>query len=212
MVEILSVKRGELPNKVILQVPSGSEFNQSRLDLPPVAINRLEPVIMPSNDNVLVVDTGLEKKLADDVDIYSIIETLQKHYETRGVNLKRVGDSIVLRTAKDLGYLFTTKEVTKRNLSRAARETLAIIAYHQPVTKLEIEEIRGVSVGSGTIDLLMDLNWIKFGRRKSSPGRPITFQITETFLDYFDLSSTKDLPGTKELRDLGLSVKKLNRV
>ena len=150
--------------------------------------------------------------MAHDVDIESIIEILQKHYQTRGVNLKRVGDSIVLRTAKDLGYLFTTKEVTKRNLSRAARETLAIIAYHQPVTKLEIEEIRGVSVGSGTIDLLMDLDWIKFGRRKSSPGRPITFQITDSFLDYFDLTSTKDLPGIKELRDLGLSVKKLNRV
>ena len=154
----------------------------------------------------------LKKKLAHDVDIESIIEALQKRYQTRGVNLKRVGDSIVLRTAKDLGHLFTTKEVTKRNLSRAARETLAIIAYHQPVTKLEIEEIRGVTVGSGTIDLLMDLDWIKFGRRKSSPGRPITFQITDTFLDYFDLSSTKDLPGIKELRDLGLSVKKLNRV
>ena len=154
----------------------------------------------------------LKKKLAYDVDIESIIEALQKRYQTRGVNLKRVGDSIVLRTAKDLAHLFTTKEVTKRNLSRAARETLAIIAYHQPVTKLEIEEIRGVTVGSGTIDLLMDLDWIKFGRRKSSPGRPITFQITDTFLDYFDLSSTKDLPGIKELRDLGLSVKKLNRV
>ena len=154
----------------------------------------------------------LKKKLAYDVDIESIIEALQKRYQTRGVNLKRVGDSIVLRTAKDLGHLFTTKEVTKRNLSRAARETLAIIAYHQPVTKLEIEEIRGVTVGSGTIDLLMDLDWIKFGRRKSSPGRPITFQITDNFLDYFDLSSTKDLPGVKELRDLGLSVKKLNRI
>ena len=153
----------------------------------------------------------LKKKLAYDVDIESIIEALQKRYQTRGVNLKRVGDSIVFRTAKDLGHLFTTKEVTKRNLSRAARETLAIIAYHQPVTKLEIEEIRGVTVGSGTIDLLMDLDWIKFGRRKSSPGRPITFHITDTFLDYFDLSSTKDLPGIKELRDLGLSVKKLNQ-
>ena len=155
---------------------------------------------------------GLKKKLAHDIDIDSIIETLQEHYQTRGVNLKRVGDSIVLRTAKDLAHLFTKKEVTKRNLSRAARETLAIIAYHRPVTKLEIEEIRGVTVGSGTIDLLMDLDWIKFGRRKSSPGRPITFQITDTFLDYFGLSSTKDLPGIKELRDLGLSVKKLNRV
>ena len=170
----------------------------------------IEALLFTSSEPLSI--KGLKKKLAHDVDIELIIEALRKHYQPRGVNLKRVGDSIVLRTAKDLGHLFTKKEVTKRNLSRAARETLAIIAYHQPVTKLEIEEIRGVSVGSGTIDLLMDLDWIKFGRRKTSPGRPVTFQITDNFLDYFDLSSTKDLPGVKELRDLGLSVKKLNRV
>ena len=155
---------------------------------------------------------GLKKKLPHSVDIDVVIETLQKHYEPRGVNLKRVGDAIVLRTAKDLHHLFIKKEVTKRSLSRAAKETLAIIAYHQPVTKLEIEEIRGVTVGSGTIDLLMELDWIKFGRRKSTPGRPITFQITDHFLDYFDLSSVRDLPGVKELRDLGVSVKKMNKV
>ncbi len=170
----------------------------------------IEALLFTSSEPLSI--KSLKKKLSNNVDIESVIEALQKHYETRGINLKRVGDSIALRTAKDLHHLFITKEVTKRNLSRAARETLAIIAYHQPVTKLEIEEIRGVSVGSGTIDILMDLGWIKFGRRKSSPGRPITFQITDTFLDYFDLSSTSDLPGAKELRDLGLSVKKLNRI
>ena len=170
----------------------------------------IEALLFTSSEPLSI--KGLKKKLPHNIDIDLAIETLKKHYETRGVNLKLVGDSIVLRTASDLHHLFVTKEVTRRNLSRAARETLAIIAYHQPVTKLEIEEIRGVSVGSGTIDLLMDLDWIKFGRRKTSPGRPITFQVTDTFLDYFDLSSTKDLPGIKELRDLGLSVKKLNRV
>ena len=169
----------------------------------------IEALLFTSSEPVSIKD--LKKNLPQNVDIEMAIETLQKHYETRGVNLKRIGNSVVLRTAKDLDYLFFTKKVTKKNLSRAARETLAIIAYHQPVTKLEIEEIRGVSVGSGTIDLLIDLEWIKFGRRKSSPGRPITFQITDKFLDYFDLSSTKDLPGVKELKDLGLSVKKLNR-
>ena len=169
----------------------------------------VEALLFTSSEPVSIKD--LKKNLPHNVDIDSIIETLQKHYEKRGVNLKRVGNSITLRTAKDLDYLFVTKKVTKKNLSRAARETLAIIAYHQPVTKLEIEEIRGVSVGPNTIDLLMDLEWIKFGRRKSSPGRPLTFQITDKFLDYFDLSSTKDLPGVKELRDLGLSVKNLSR-
>ena len=169
----------------------------------------IEALLFTSVEPLSIKD--LKKNLPENLDIELVIETLQKYYETRGVNLKRVGNSIVLRTAKDLDHLFVTKKVTNKNLSRAARETLAIIAYHQPVTKLEIEEIRGVSVGSGTIDLLMDLEWIKFGRRKSSPGRPVTFQITDKFLDYFDLISAKDLPGVKELRDLGLSVKNLKQ-
>ena len=169
----------------------------------------IEALLFTSSEALSIKE--LKKNLPTNIDIESVIEKLQKHYETRGINLKRVGNSVVLRTAKDLDYLFLAKKVTKKNISRAAKETLAIIAYHQPVTKLEIEEIRGVSVGSGTIDLLMDLEWIKFGRRKPSPGRPLTFQTTDKFLDYFDLSSTKDLPGVKELKDLGLSVKKLNR-
>ena len=169
----------------------------------------LEALLFTSSEPLSIKD--LKKNLPENVDAESVIGTLQKQYETRGVNLKRVGNSVVLRTAKDLDHLFLTRKVIKKNISRAARETLAIIAYHQPVTKLEIEEIRGVSVGSGTIDLLMDLEWIKFGRRKSSPGRPVTFQVTDTFLDYFDLVSASDLPGVKELRDLGMSVKKLNR-
>ena len=169
----------------------------------------IEALLFTSSEPLSIND--LKKNLPENLDIELIIETLQKHYALRGVNLKRVGNSIVMRTAKDLDYLFVKRRVTKKNLSRAAKETLAIIAYHQPVTKLEIEEIRGVSVGSGTIDLLMDMEWIKFGKRKVSPGRPITLQTTEKFLDYFDLTSTKDLPGAKELRELGLSVKRLHR-
>ena len=169
----------------------------------------IEALLFTSSEAISIKE--LKKNLPTNVDIESVIEQLQKHYETRGINLKRVGNSIVLRTAKDLDHLFVAKKVKKKSLSRAARETLAIIAYHQPVTKLEIEEIRGVSVGSGTIDVLMDLEWIKFGRRKLSPGRPVTFLTTDIFLDYFDLSSTKDLPGGKELRELGLSVRKLNQ-
>jgi segregation and condensation protein B len=94
--------------------------------------------------------------------------------------------------------------VEVRKLSRAAVETLAIIAYHQPVTRAEIEEIRGVSVSRGTIDLLMDLDWIKIGRRRMSPGRPVTFTITQNFLDHFGLESARDLPGLKELKSAGL--------
>ena len=169
----------------------------------------IEALLFTSSEAISIKE--LKKNLPTNIDIELVIEKLQKHYETRGINLKRVGNSIVLRTAKDLDHLFVKKKVKKKSLSRAARETLAIIAYHQPVTKLEIEEIRGVSVGSGTIDVLMDLEWIKFGRRKLSPGRPVTFLTTDIFLDYFDLSSTKDLPGGKELRELGLSVRKLNQ-
>ena len=169
----------------------------------------IEALLFTSSEPISIKD--LRRILPQNVNIETVIEVLQKHYESRGVNIKWVGNSIVLRTAKDLDYLFLTKKVNKRNLSKAARETLAIVAYHQPVTKLEIEEIRGVSVGSGTIELLMELEWIKFGRRKSSPGRPITFQVTDKFLDHFDLASTKDLPGVKELRDLGLSVRKINQ-
>ena len=169
----------------------------------------IEALLFTSSEAISVKE--LKKNLPTNIDIELVIEKLQKHYETRGINLKRVGNSIVLRTAKDLDHLFVKKKVKKKSLSRAARETLAIIAYHQPVTKLEIEEIRGVSVGSGTIDVLMDLEWIKFGKRKLSPGRPVTFLTTDIFLDYFDLSSTKDLPGGKELRELGLSVRKLNQ-
>jgi segregation and condensation protein B len=96
------------------------------------------------------------------------------------------------------------ESVETRKLSRAAIETLAIIAYHQPVTRSEIEEIRGVSVSSGTIDILLELEWIKLGRRRQSPGRPVTFVVTQLFLDHFGMESAKDLPGIKELRDAGL--------
>jgi segregation and condensation protein B len=94
--------------------------------------------------------------------------------------------------------------VETRKLSRAAVETLAIIAYHQPVTRLEIEEIRGVGVSKGTVDLLLEMDWIKFGRRKMTPGRPITFVVTQHFLDHFGLESAKDLPGLRELKSAGL--------
>ena len=116
----------------------------------------------------------------------------------------KVGDCWALRTASDLSFLMQKETVEVRKLSRAAVETLAIIAYHQPVTRAEIEEIRGVSVSRGTIDLLMELDWIKIGRRRMSPGRPVTFAITQNFLDHFGLESARDLPGLKELKSAGL--------
>ena len=129
---------------------------------------------------------------------------LRKRYEGRGVNIVRVDDAWAIRTAPDLGFLMQKETVEVRKLSRAAIETLAIVAYHQPVTRAEIEEIRGVSVSRGTIDQLIEMEWIRFGRRKMTPGRPVTFVVTEGFLDHFGLESARDLPGLKELRAAGL--------
>ncbi len=129
---------------------------------------------------------------------------LRRRYEGRGVQVVRVGDAFAFRTAPDLGHLMARERVETRKLSRAAIETLAIVAYHQPVTRAEIEEIRGVAVSRGTIDQLIELDWIRFGRRRMSPGRPVTFVVTEAFLDHFGLESARDLPGIKDLRAAGL--------
>ena len=129
---------------------------------------------------------------------------LQKRYEGRGVCVVRVGDAWAIRTAPDLGPSDEPETVETRKLSRAAIETLAIIAYHQPVTRAEIEEIRGVSVSRGTVDQLLEMEWIRFGRRKMTPGRPVTFVVTQGFLDHFGLESARDLPGLQELRAAGL--------
>ncbi|MEM8788958.1 MAG: SMC-Scp complex subunit ScpB [Pseudomonadota bacterium] len=132
------------------------------------------------------------------------LAALEKRYAGRGVALRRIGDAWAFRTAADLGFLMSREVEETRKLSRAAIETLAIVAYHQPITRAEIEEIRGVSVSRGTIDLLLELDWIKLGRRRMTPGRPVTFIVTRTFLDHFGLESAKDLPGVKELRAAGL--------
>ena len=146
----------------------------------------------------------IEKRMPIGSDVSEALLSLKDRYSSRGVNLVRIGDGYALRTAPGLGFLMQEESVETRKLSRAAIETLAIIAYHQPVTRSEIEEIRGVSVSSGTIDILLELEWIKLGRRRQSPGRPVTFVVTQLFLDHFGMESAKDLPGIKELRDAGL--------
>lgn len=132
------------------------------------------------------------------------LQSLRARYEGRGVHLLRVGDAWAFRTAGDLSFLMQESTVESRRLSRAATETLAIIAYHQPVTRTEIEEIRGVAVSRGTLDQLIELEWVRIGRRRQTPGRPVTFVVTETFLDHFGLESARDLPGLAELRAAGL--------
>ncbi len=146
----------------------------------------------------------IAERLPQGCDVGEALAGLRRRYEGRGVELARIGDGFAFRTSADLGFLMARETVETRKLSRAAIETLAIVAYHQPVTRAEIEEIRGVSVSGGTLDLLMELGWVRFGRRRQTPGRPMTFIVTEAFLDHFSLESAGDLPGIAELRAAGL--------
>ena len=146
----------------------------------------------------------LAARLPRGCDVAEALAGLRRRYEGRGVELRRVGEAWGFRTAADLGFLMSREVVEQRKLSRAAIETLAIVAYHQPVTRAEIEEIRGVSVSSGTLDLLIELGWVKLGRRRTTPGRPATYAVTPGFLDHFGLGSEGDLPGLAELRAAGL--------
>jgi segregation and condensation protein B len=162
----------------------------------------VEAILFASADPVTVAE--LNARMPHGSDAAEALVLLRERYKMRGVHLVRIGDAWALRTAPDLGFLMQRETVETRKLSRAAIETLAIIAYHQPVTRAEIEEIRGVSVSRGTVDQLLELDWIRFGRRRMSPGRPVTFVVTEEFLDHFGLESARDLPGLKELRSAGL--------
>jgi segregation and condensation protein B len=161
-----------------------------------------EAILFASAEPVTVAE--LNARMPHGSDAAEALVHLRKRYEGRGVSLMKTGDAYAMRTAPDLGFLMQRETVETRKLSRAAIETLAIIAYHQPVTRAEIEEIRGVSVSRGTVDQLLELEWIRFGRRKMTPGRPVTFVVTPTFLAQFGLETARDLPGLKELRAAGL--------
>ena len=170
---------------------------------PPMAEQERMVEAMLFASNAPLTSAEMATRMPEGSDPREAIHHLQKRYEGRGVQLVRIGDAWAFRTAGDLGFLMHRERVDQRKLSRAAIETLAIVAYHQPVTRAEIEDIRGVSVSRGTIDLLLELEWIRFGRRRMTAGRPVTFMTTQDFLDHFGLASAKDLPGLKELRDSG---------
>ncbi len=180
------------------------EQGETLFDAPPMGEQErmVEAVLFAAAEPVSVAE--LAERMPHGSDPAEALAHLKKRYEGRGVRLVRVGDGWAMRTAPDLGFLMHKESVETRRLSRAAIETLAIIAYHQPVTRAEIEEIRGVSVSRGTIDLLIEMEWIRFGRRRMTPGRPVTFVVTQEFLDHFGLESARDLPGLKELRAAGL--------
>jgi segregation and condensation protein B len=177
---------------------------KSLFEAPPMAEQErmVEAILFATAEPVGIKE--LEARMPHGCDAAEALVHLTKRYEGRGVRVVKVGDAWAMRTAPDLGFLMQKETVETRKLSRAAIETLAIIAYYQPVTRAEIEEIRGVSVSRGTIDQLIEMEWIRFGRRKMTPGRPVTFVVTPAFLDHFGLESARDLPGLKELRAAGL--------
>ena len=180
------------------------EIEDSLFEAPPIAEQErmVEAVLFASADPVTIAE--LNARMPHGCDAGEALVHLQKRYEGRGVHVIKTGSAYAMRTAGDLSFLMQKETVETRKLSRAAIETLAIIAYHQPVTRAEIEEIRGVSVSRGTVDQLLEMEWIRFGRRKMTPGRPVTFVVTPGFLDQFGLESARDLPGLKELRSAGL--------
>jgi segregation and condensation protein B len=151
-----------------------------------------------------LAESELTQRLPEGVDLGELLKELQQAYAGRGVNLQKVGVHWAFRTAPDLSYLLHKDVEDEKKLSRVALETLAIIAYHQPVTRAEIEEIRGVSTSKGTLDVLLETGWIRLRGRRRTPGRPVTFGTTPDFLDHFDLEQISDLPGLAELKGAGL--------
>ena len=177
---------------------------ESLFEAPPMAEQErmVEAILFASAEPVTVAE--LQGRMPHGCEATEALVYLRKRYAGRGVQVVKVGAAWAIRTAGDLSFLMQKETVESRKLSRAAIETLAIIAYHQPVTRAEIEEIRGVSVSRGTVDQLLEMDWIRFGRRRMTPGRPVTFVMTQTFLDHFGLETSKDLPGLKDLRAAGL--------
>jgi segregation and condensation protein B len=143
-------------------------------------------------------------RLPEGIDVAGLLRDVQAMYAENGVNLVQVAGKWMFRTAGDLSFLLSREAVEQKKLSRAALETLAIIAYHQPVTRADIEEIRGVATSRGTLDVLMETGWIRMRGRRRAPGRPVTYGVTEGFLAHFGLDSVADLPGVDELKAAGL--------
>ncbi len=165
-------------------------------------LRMVEAMVFASSEPVS--EKALGERLPDGVDLALIMAELEKTYAGRGVNLVRSGGNWAFRTAEDLSFLLQKEAIVQRRLSRAALEVLAIIAYHQPVTRAEIEEIRGVVTSKGTLDVLLETGWIRMRGRRRTPGRPVTYGSTDHFLDHFGLAELRDLPGLDELKGAGL--------
>ena len=168
----------------------------------PEEFRLLEAMLFASTEPL--AEDDLAARLPEGADVRAALVALQEEYAPRGVNLVQIAGKWTFRTAADLSWLLSKETTETRKLSRAAIETLAIIAYHQPVTRTEIEELRGVSTSKGSIDVLLQTAWIKPRGRRKAPGRPLTYGTTEAFLSHFGLNAMGDLPGLDELKGLGL--------
>lgn len=168
----------------------------------PEELRLLEALLFASSEPL--DQATLAKHMPEGLDVKAALERLKADYAPRGVNLVRIANKWSFRTAGDLSWLMTKESTERRRLSRAAIEVLAIIAYHQPVTRAEIEEIRGVVTSKGTLDVLLETGWIRPRGRRKAPGRPLTFGTTEAFLSQFSLETVGDLPGLEELKGTGL--------
>ncbi len=188
--------------------------NASGTDTPTLTLDDIEPeqqreylriieAVLFAAVEPLDVKT-IAARLPDNVPVADLVELLIADYEPRGVTLARVGKKYAFRTSEDLSHVLQTDTTSQRKLSRAALETLAIIAYHQPVTRAEIEDIRGVSVSKGTLDVLLETEWVKIRGRRRVPGRPVTYGTSDHFLEHFGLENLSDLPGIDELKAAGL--------
>lgn len=186
-----SDRRG-LPGNVT-QLPSADRREQLRI---------LEAMLFAASEPL--DEVTLKRHLKQTDDVAALLDELKGFYASRGINLVRVAGKWAFRTADDLSYLLERHAKEERKLSKAAMETMAIIAYHQPVTRAEIEEIRGVATSAGTLDVLMETGWIRPRGRRRAPGRPITYGTTSQFLEHFGLDGIKDLPGLAELKGAGL--------
>ncbi len=164
----------------------------------------LEALLFAASEPLDIATLGKALASTSVEDLTALLGELQQLYATRGINLVRIAGKWAFRTAEDLSYLLERHAHEERKLSKAAMETMAIIAYHQPVTRAEIEEIRGVATSAGTLDLLMETGWVRPRGRRRAPGRPITYGTTPAFLEHFSLDQIRDLPGLAELKGAGL--------
>lgn len=193
----------EEPSLEAANAPSGDEADMPRIHPALAEAKRIaEALVFASAEPVS--EAYLEARLPRGMAPRVVMQSLKADYAGRGVNLVQVGDNWAFRTAGDLSFYIRSDQEEVKKLSRAALEVLAIIAYHQPVTRAEIEEIRGVATSRGTLDVLLESGWIRFRGRRRTPGRPVTLGTTVDFLDHFGLEELRDLPGLEELRGAGL--------